>query len=76
MCIRVGALYKWWQQWDEVNCRTVVALPTDSQDMFRNETSGRGKLRKACDALICKLVFLFIVFGEHGRYIGNINHLW
>ena len=27
-------------------------------------------------ALICKLVYLFIVFGEHGRYIGNINHLW
>ena len=22
--------------------------------------------------LICKLVYLFIVFGEHGRYIGNI----
>ena len=29
-----------------------------------------------CEALICKLVYLFIVFGEHGRYIGNINHLW
>ena len=27
-------------------------------------------------ALICKLVYLFIVFGEHGRYIGNINHPW
>ena len=29
-----------------------------------------------CEALICKLAYLFIVFGEHGRYIGNINHLW
>ena len=30
------------------------------------------------ETLICKLVYLFIVFGEHGtcRYIGNINHLW
>ena len=25
---------------------------------------------------ICKLVYLFIVFREHGRYIDNINHLW
>ena len=29
-----------------------------------------------CEALICKLIYLFIVFGEHGRYIGNINHFW
>ena len=29
-----------------------------------------------CETLICKLVSLFIVFGEHGRYVGNINHLW
>ena len=29
-----------------------------------------------CETLICKLVYLFIVFGEHGSYIGNINHLW
>ena len=29
-----------------------------------------------CEALICKSVYLFTVFGEHGRYIGNINHLW
>ena len=31
------------------------------------------------ETLICKLVYLFNVFGEHGRYIvniGNINHLW
>ena len=28
-----------------------------------------------CETLICKLVYLFNVFGEHGRYIGNINHL-
>ena len=29
-----------------------------------------------CEALICKLVYLFIVFGDRGRYIGNISHLW
>ena len=23
-----------------------------------------------------KRVYLFNVFGEHGRYIGNINHHW
>ena len=23
-----------------------------------------------------QISYLFIVFGEHGRYIGNINHLW
>ena len=28
-----------------------------------------------CETLICKLVYMFSVFGEHGRYIGNINHL-
>ena len=33
-------------------------------------------LCNVCETLICKLVYLFIVFGEHGRYIGNINHLW
>ena len=27
------------------------------------------------ETLTCKLVYLFIVFGENGRYIGNINHL-
>ena len=37
------------------------------------QTALRGP---ACEMLICKLVYLFIVFGEHGRYIGNINHLW
>ena len=29
-----------------------------------------------CKTLICKLVYLFNMFGVHGRYIGNINHLW
>ena len=32
-----------------------------------------------CETLIRKLVYLFNVFGKHGRYIvniGNINHLW
>ena len=27
-----------------------------------------------CEASISKLVHQFIVFGEHVRYIGNINH--
>ena len=37
------------------------------------------KISNSCnvgETLICKLVYLFNVFGEHGRYIGNINHLW
>ena len=29
-----------------------------------------------CETLICKLVYLFNVFDEHGKYIGNMNHLW
>ena len=33
-------------------------------------------LCNTCEALMCKLVYLFIVFGERGWYIGNINHLW
>ena len=50
--------------------------PLFSQAKFRDETSQRGKLCNVCETLICKLVYLFIVFGEYGRYIGNINHLW
>ena len=38
-----------------------------SQAKFRDETSRRGKLCNVCETLICKLVYLFIVFGEHGR---------
>ena len=29
MCVGVGPRYKWWQRWDDVNCQTGVALPTD-----------------------------------------------
>ena len=51
---------------------------------LRNHNLGHANTRKnevesycnVCEALICKLVYLFIVIGEHGRYIGNINHLW
>ena len=25
---------------------------------------------------VCKLAHLFMVFGEHDGYIGNMNHLW
>ena len=39
-------------------------------------TKRSDKLCNVCETLICKLVYLFNVFGEHGRYIGNINHLW
>ena len=35
-----------------------------------------SELHNTITFVICKLVYLFIVFGEHGRYIGNINHLW
>ena len=47
-----------------------------SQAKFRDETSRREKQCNICETLICKLVYLFIVFGEYDRYIGNINHLW
>ena len=40
--------------------------------MDQNEIS----ICNACETLICKLVYLFIVFGEQGKYIDNINHLW
>ena len=55
-----------------------LPYPWVSRAKFRDETSRRGKSCNVCEALICKLVYLFIGFGEHGRYIGkgNINHLW
>ena len=53
-----------------------LPCPRVSQAKFRDETSRRGKYCNVCETLICKLVYLFIMFGEHGRYIGNINHLW
>ena len=56
--------------------RQELPYPRVSQAKFRDETSRRGKLCNVCEALICKLVYLFPVFGKHGRYIGNINHLW
>ena len=34
-----------------------------------------GKQCYVCEILMCKLVYLLTVFGENGRYIGNINHL-
>ena len=36
--VRVGPRYKWWQRWDDVNCRTGVALPTG----FPGQVSGRN----------------------------------
>ena len=72
MCVRVGPRYNWWQRWDDVN----LPYPRISQAKFRDETSRRGKSCNVRETLICKLVYLFIVFGEHGRYIGNKNHLW
>ena len=53
-----------------------LLYPRVSQAKFRDETSRRGELYNVCETLICKLAYLFNVFGEHGRYIGNINHLW
>ena len=53
-----------------------LPYPRVSHAKFRDETSRRGKECNVCETLICKLVYLFIVFSEHGRYIGNINHLW
>ena len=53
-----------------------LPYPRISQAKFRDETSRRGKECNVYEMLICKLVYLFNVFGEHGRYISNINHLW
>ena len=53
-----------------------LPYPRVSQAKFRDETSRRGKLCNVCETFICKLVYLFIVFDEHGRYKGNVNHLW
>ena len=46
-----------------------LPYPRVSQAKFRDETSRRGKQCNVCETLICKLVYLFNVFGEHGRYI-------
>ena len=56
--------------------RLELPYPWISQAKFRDETCRREKLCNVCEALISKLVYLFIVLGEHGRYVGNINHLW
>ena len=53
-----------------------LPFPRVSQAKFRDETSRTGKKCNVSETLICQLVYLFIVFGERGRYIGNINHLW
>ena len=49
-----------------------LPYPRVSQAKFRTKLLGG----ESNVMLICKLVYLFNVFGEHGRYIGNINHLW
>ena len=56
--------------------RLELPYPLVSQAKFRDKTSQRGRLCNVCEMLICKLIYLFLVFGDHGRYIGNINHLW
>ena len=43
---------------------------------FEDTKPGDQTVCYVCETLLCKLVYLSIVFGEHGRYIGNINHLW
>ena len=53
-----------------------LPFPRISRAKFQDEASRRGKSFNVCEALIGRLVYLIIVFGEHGRYIGNINHLW
>ena len=48
-----------------------LPYPRISQAKFRDEASRRGKSCNVYEALICKLVYLFIVFDEHGRYMGT-----
>ena len=76
VCVRVVPRYKWWQRWNDVNCRTGVTLPTSFPGQVSGRNFSEGEINNVCETLICKLVYLFIVFGEHGRYIGNINHFW
>ena len=76
MCVRVGTRYKLWERWDGVTAGLELSYPLVSQAKFQDETSRRGKKCNVFETLTCNLVYLFIVFGEHGRYIGNINHLW
>ena len=55
--------------------RLELPIPWASQAKFRSETSRRGKLCNVYEALICKLVYLSIVFGEHGTYRQHKSHL-
>ena len=47
VCVRDGPRYKWWQRWDDVNCRTGVALPMGfpGQISGRNFSEGKVMLR-------------------------------
>ena len=57
--------------------KSVVRLtdrPNMTLDVYRG--SKTTTQCNVCEALMCKLDYPYIVFGEHGRYIGNINHLW
>ena len=53
--------------------RLELPNPRISQAKFRDETSRRGNKCNVCETLICKLVYLFIVFGEQGRYIDSVG---
>ena len=39
VCLLDGSHYKWWQQWDTVNCQTGSALSMYRRPFFRLETS-------------------------------------
>ena len=72
--VRVGPRYKWWQRWDDVNCRTGLALLTGfPKPSFGTKFLG-GESNVTFVSVNMQISYLFIVFGEHGRYIGNINH--
>ena len=58
VCVRVGPCYKWWQQWDDVNYRTGFPRPSFGPKLLGGESN-------VCEALICKSVYLYIVFGKH-----------
>ena len=44
LCVMVGPSYKWWQRWDDANCRTGVALPTGFQGQVSGRNFSEGKV--------------------------------
>ena len=55
VCIRVGPSYKWWQQWDDVDCQSGVALLKCFPGQISRVSLVEGKYFNLCEKLTCKL---------------------